>query len=229
LRKIKPSSIVVFSILLISILLLGIGTTVVVLGGLPLGDFRSIILVTAALIFIYLYAFIVYRLFLYVMPLKEGSIVEGSKDEFGYHVFLLFYLILFFPIMRSGFLPLPVMRLIYIALGARLGANTYSSGIILDPPFIEIGENTIIGQYALLIPHVMEGERLAHYAIKIGNNVTVGAHAVVMAGVTIDDKSIVGTGAVVPKDTHIGTGEVWGGVPARKIKDVEPPRAELED
>ncbi len=129
--------------------------------------------------------------------------------------------------MRSGIFPLPLMRVIYIALGARLGDNTYSSGIILDPPYIEIGENTIIGQYALLIPHVMEGKRLAHYCIKIGNNVTVGAHSVVMAGVTIDDNSIIGVGAVVPKGTHIGAGEVWGGVPAKKIKDIEPPCAEL--
>jgi acetyltransferase-like isoleucine patch superfamily enzyme len=227
-RKIKARSIVVFSILFVLILLLGIGTTTAVLGGLPLGDFRGIIMVTAALFFIYLYAFLVHRLFLYAMPLKEGSIVEGSKDQFGYHVFLLFYLILFFPIMRSGFLPLPLMRLIYIALGARLGDNTYSSGIILDPPFIEIGENTIIGQYALLIPHVIEGERLAHYGIKIGNNVTVGAHAVVMAGVTIEDNSIVGTGAIVPKGTHIGTGEIWGGVPAKKIKNVEPSRTAVK-
>ena len=123
--------------------------------------------------------------------------------------------------MRSGLIPLPLTRPLYIILGAKLGTNTYSSGILLDPPFIEIGENTIIGQYALLIPHVMEGKKLAHYRIKIGNNVTIGAHAVVMSGVTIGDNAIVGVGAVVPKDCHIGSGEIWGGVPAKKIKDIE--------
>lgn len=220
-RKIKPSQICVFLILSALIILLGIGTTKLIFGGLPLGDFRSIVLVVAALIFIYLYAFAIYRLFLFAMPFKEGEISEGSREEFGYHVYLLFYLILFYPLMRSGFFPLPLTRLIYIALGARLGDNTYCSGIMLDPPLIEIGANTLIGQYALLIPHIIEGKRLSHYRISVGNNVTIGAHAVVMSAVTIGDNAIVATGAIVTKGTHIGPGEIWGGVPAKKIKDVE--------
>ena len=67
-------------------------------------------------------------------------------------------------------MPVPLVRLIYLALGARLGKNTYSSGIILDPPLVEIGANSVVGQYALLVPHVIESKRLAHYRIRIGNN-----------------------------------------------------------
>jgi acetyltransferase-like isoleucine patch superfamily enzyme len=222
-RKIKGSQIFIFSILFLVILVFGIGTTRELIGRLPLGDFRGIVPIVVALIFIYLYGFAIYRLFLYVLPLKEGDIAEHSREEFVFHVYLLFYLILFRPLIESGLLPLPVMRLVYIALGACLGNNTYSSGIILDPPLTRIGANTIIGQYALLIAHVIEGKRLAHYRIKIGNNVTVGAHAVIMAGVTIEDNAVVGVGAVVPKGTYIGAGEVWGGVPAKKIKDIEKP------
>ncbi|HYR05068.1 MAG TPA: DapH/DapD/GlmU-related protein, partial [Gallionella sp.] len=172
-------------------------TTKLLLGRLPLGDFRGITLVGAAVLLFYLYAFAAYRLFLRLMPLQEGEIAEKSKEEFGYHVYLLFYLILFYPLMRSGAMPVPLMRLVYLALGARLGSNTYSSGIILDPPFIEIGSDSIIGQYALLVPHVIEGRRLAHHRIRIGNNVTIGAHAVVLSGVSIGNNAIVATGAVV--------------------------------
>ena len=202
-------------------ILLAIGTTKVLIDRLPLGIFRSLFLLASGILFTYFYIIAEYRLFLYVIPLREGEIVENSKEETRYHIYLLFYLIFFYPLMRSGFLPLPLMRLIYIALGARLGKNTYSSGIILDPPFVEVGANTLIGQYALFIPHVIEGKRLAHYRIKIGNNVTIGAHAVVMSGVTIGDNAIVGVGAVVPKGITIGSYEVWGGIPAKKIKNVE--------
>ncbi len=219
-RKIKGSQIFVFLILFLTILVLGVGTTRELIGSLPFGDFRGVVLIVASLVFIYLYSFAIYRLFLYLLPLKDGEIAEQSREEFIFHVYLLFYLILFFPLIRSGFLPVPLMRLVYISLGARLGNNTYSSGIILDPPLTRIGANTIVGQYALLIAHVNEGKRLALYHINIGNNVTIGAHAVVMPGVTIDDNAVVGTGSVVTKGTHIKSGEVWGGVPARKIKDL---------
>ena len=83
---------------------------------------------------------------------------------------------------------------------------------------MHIGANTIVGQYALLVPHVIEGERLAHYGIRIGNNVTIGAHAVVLSGVTIGDNAIVATGAIVSKNSRIGTNEVWGGVPAKRLR-----------
>ena len=45
------------------------------------------------------------------------------------------------------------MRLFYLALGARLaGNNTYSSGIILDPLFVELGHDCIVGNMRSLFP-----------------------------------------------------------------------------
>ena len=216
-RKIRGREVTTFISIFLLVLSLGIGTDAILLGWLPAGDFRGITLFLGGIILVYAYAFGAYRLFLKVYPLKEGEIRPDSQEEFGYHVYLLFYLILFYPILRSGAMPVPIMRVIYQVLGARLGANTYSSGIILDPPMVEIGSDSIVGQFALLVPHVIEGHKLAHYKIRIGNHVTVGAHSVVLSGVTIENNAIVATGAVVSKGTHIGAGEVWGGVPAKRL------------
>jgi acetyltransferase-like isoleucine patch superfamily enzyme len=109
------------------------------------------------------------------------------------------------------------MRLFYQALGARLGPNTFSSGILWDPGFIRIGANTIVGHGAMLIPHVIEGHRLAHYPITVGDDVTIGAHATVLAGTTIGNRAIVSLGAIVRKNSRIGPGEIWGGIPAARI------------
>ena len=65
---------------------------------------------------------------------------------------------------------------------------------------------------------MIEGQRLAHYKIRIGNNVTIGASAIVLAGAQIGDDATVAIGAVVAKHSVIGPGEVWGGVPARMIR-----------
>jgi acetyltransferase-like isoleucine patch superfamily enzyme len=152
------------------------------------------------------------------MPLKEGEIVEGSREEFAAQVNILFYLMLFNALIRTHFLPVPLMRLVYLALGARLGRNTYSAGVILDPPLTHIGDNCIVGHDAVLFSHALEGERMSLAAIKVGDNVTIGATAVIMSDVTIGSGAIVSAGAVVTKGTRIGSCEVWGGVPARLLR-----------
>jgi acetyltransferase-like isoleucine patch superfamily enzyme len=217
-RKIKPHQILVFMLMLLVILILGGGSTWLLLGDLPLGDFRGVVLSAAAVVFVYLYAFLVYRLFLYLFPLKAGDVAEGSREEFAAQVNILFYLMLFNSLIRTHFLPIPVLRLVYLALGARLGDNTYSAGVILDPPLTSIGDNTIVGHDAVLFSHAIEGKRFSLDPITIGNNVTIGAKAVIMSGVTIGDGAIVSAGAVVTKGTRIGAAEIWGGVPARLLK-----------
>ncbi len=53
--------------------------------------------------------------------------------------------------------------------------------------------------------------------IVIAADVWIGANAVVLKGVRIGRGSIVAAGAVVTKE--IGEYEIWGGVPARKIRE----------
>jgi hypothetical protein len=216
-RKITFAQMAVFTVLFSASMALTVSTAALTLGALPKGDFRGVAVILGGLIMLYVYEILVYRGFLRIFPLKAGEIDPGSSQEFVYHVYVLFYIMLFYPVMRSGILPVPLMRGFYLALGARLGENTYSQGIIHDPPFVRIGRNSVVGQSALLIPHVIEGNRLAHYPIRLGDNVTIGANAVVLSDVTIEDGSIVACGSVVRKGTHIRPREIWGGVPAKRI------------
>ena len=221
-RRISLAQTFMFLALLIAILALGISSTWLALRGVPLGDFRGVALTLAAFISIYLWAFLVYRLFLFLMPLKEGEVREGSRDEFVAQVNILFYLVLFNSLIRTHFLPVPLLRLVYLALGARLGRNSYSAGVILDPPLTQMGADCIVGHDAVLFSHAIEGRRLSLSAIRIGDRVTIGATAVIMSGVTIGDDAMVSAGAVVIKDTRIGAGEIWGGVPARPLRRSAP-------
>lgn len=216
-RKISVAQIAVFVLFVALAAVAALLTTAALGRYVPHSDFRGILLTVVGILLLYGYAILIYRLFLRAIPLREGQISEGSGQEFVYHVYLLFFLVLFYPVMRSGIVPVPLMRLFYLALGAKLGANTYSSGILLDPPFIHLGDNTLVGQFALLVPHVIEGSKLAHNPIRVGRDVTIGAGAIVLSGVTIGDDAIVSTGAVVTKGTEIGPKEIWGGVPAKLL------------
>lgn len=217
-RKITLPQIVVFAILMLLAVLAGIAATRAMLWNAPLGDFRGVALFLGALLLIFLCAIVAYRAFLAKFPLAEGPIGKGSREEFIYHIYLLFHLVLFQPLTRSHFVPVPLMKLVYLALGARLGSNSYSGGALLDPPLTKVGDNCIIGHDAVLFCHAVEGENLSLAPIRLGNNVTIGAKAVVMAGVTIGDGAIVAVNAVVAKGTQIGSGELWAGIPARRVR-----------
>ena len=217
-RAITPAQIGTFLLLFALILLVALPAAWFGVDMLSLGDFRAVAIVFASIIGVYLVAFVVYRSFLRLVPLQQGELAIGSRAEFAAQVNILFYLILFNTLIRTHFLPVPLLRLVYLALGAKMGKNSYSAGVLLDPPLTYIGDNCIIGHDAVIFAHAIEGSSLSLAAEHIGHNVTIGATAVVMSGVVIDDGAIVSAGAVVRKGTHIGAGETWGGVPARRLR-----------
>ncbi|MAT91601.1 MAG: transferase [Halioglobus sp.] len=216
-RKISPAQIAVFAGLFTAAALLALATACLLVTPQRSGNFHGVAWLLVFILSFYLWAIAAYRLSHRFLPLVEGELPPGSPGEFAYQVDTLFRLVLFYPLIRTYFIPTPLMRLVYLALGARMGDNTYSGGAILDPALTELGANTIIGHDAVLFSHELEGEHMALQRIRIGDNVTIGAKATVMAGVQVGDGAIVSVGAVVTKGTVIGPGETWGGTPARRL------------
>jgi len=103
-----------------------------------------------------------------------------------------------------------------INIGAEIGAKTMiDMGAVLGGRGI-VGENSHIGANAVLAGVV---EPASAQPVRVGNNVIVGANAVVLEGVQVGDDAVVGAGAIVTKDVAAGT--VVAGVPAKvlKVKD----------
>lgn len=72
----------------------------------------------------------------------------------------------------------------------------------------EIGNNVSIGHNALV------------HGCKIMDNVLIGMGAIVMDRCEIHSNSIVAAGAVVLEGTVVEAGTIYGGIPAKKIKDI---------
>ncbi|MGO2012816.1 MAG: sugar O-acetyltransferase [Pseudoalteromonas sp.] len=100
---------------------------------------------------------------------------------------------------------------------------------ILDSPLpesaISIGNDCLIGPNVqlLAVSHAVNPtERLNKESftnpISIGNNVWIGAGAIILAGVSIGDNAVVGAGSVVTKD--VAPRCAVAGNPAVKIKDI---------
>lgn len=79
-----------------------------------------------------------------------------------------------------------------------------------------IGNNVSIGHHAIV------------HGCKVEDNVLIGMGAIVMDNVTIGKNSIVAAGAVVLEGTQIPSGSIYAGVPAKKVKDISPELLEGE-
>ncbi len=85
---------------------------------------------------------------------------------------------------------------------------------------------TIHGTYGRAATTIGDNVSIAHNAVvhgcKIGNNVLVGIGAIIMDNAEIGDNCIIAMGAVVPMNTKVPSGSVYAGVPAKKLKDLDP-------
>lgn len=63
-----------------------------------------------------------------------------------------------------------------------------------------------------------DGQYAKSAPVIIGNDVFIGAHSIILKGVTIGDGSIIGAGSVVAKS--VPPNQIWAGNPAKFIKNV---------
>lgn len=107
----------------------------------------------------------------------------------------------------------------------------YGATVRGDVNTVTIGKKTSIGDRAVVHVAKIQGD----HATVIGDNVTVGAGAVVHActiedfcvigeaaqildGATVGTNSIIEAGAVVTPGTKVPSGELWAGAPAKKVR-----------
>jgi acetyltransferase-like isoleucine patch superfamily enzyme len=111
----------------------------------------------------------------------------------------------------------------------RIGAGTYiNRNTMLDASqLLEIGANCAIGPGCYLTDHdhglepslTPLGQPLISAPTRLGNEVWLGAHVVVLKGVTIGDRAVIGAGSVVTRD--VPADAIAVGVPARVVRTRE--------
>jgi non-ribosomal peptide synthetase-like protein len=112
----------------------------------------------------------------------------------------------------------PLLPLYHRLMGARIGRRVHiNTAVVADQNLLEIGDDTVIGGDVTLVCHSAERGHLVTAPVRIGRNVTVGLMAVILPGCTIADGAVIAAGAVLSKGAQVGPGEVWAGVPARRV------------
>jgi carbonic anhydrase/acetyltransferase-like protein (isoleucine patch superfamily) len=75
---------------------------------------------------------------------------------------------------------------------------------------------TVIGN------NVSIGHRAMVHGCTIKDNVLIGMGAIVMDHCVIEENCIIAAGAVLLEGTHVPSGSVFAGIPAKKVKDLSP-------
>ncbi len=98
----------------------------------------------------------------------------------------------------------------YIRLGNKVNVQ---DGAVIHCTYqkapTNIGNNVSIGHHALV------------HGCTIHDNVLIGMGAIVMDGCIIESNSIIAAGAVLLEGTRVESGSVYAGVPAKKVKAVD--------
>jgi len=97
----------------------------------------------------------------------------------------------------------------FIKMGNKVNIQ---DGVVVHATFEKspttIGNNVSVGHNAIV------------HGCTIKDDVLVGMGAIIMDDCIVESNCIIAAGAVVAKGTHIKSGSVYGGVPAKKIKDI---------
>lgn len=107
----------------------------------------------------------------------------------------------------------------------KIGNVKFHNSLIdsLIPQFIEIGDNFISAPGSIILAHdsslMIFAQKYRIEKTVLGNNVFLGANAVILPGVKIVDNVIIGAGAVVTKD--ISESGVYAGNPARYLSSID--------
>ena len=103
----------------------------------------------------------------------------------------------------------PPLRITFGGHHVHFGNGVYANFnlTLIDDTHIYVGDNVMFGPNVVLTtathpihPELRKKRAEYNLSIKIGNNVWIGAGAIILPGVTIGDNSVIGAGSVVTKD-----------------------------
>lgn len=102
----------------------------------------------------------------------------------------------------------------YIKIGNRVNVQDGSClHTLYKKAAIEIGDDVTIGHNVTV------------HGAKIHSGALIGMGSTLLDDCVIGEGAIIAAGALVLKNTQVGAGELWGGVPAKFIKKVDPEQA----
>lgn len=95
---------------------------------------------------------------------------------------------------------------------------------VFFPRLITIGEDAVVGYNTTILCHEYMADKYRIGPVVIERRATIGANCTLLPGVVVGEGATVSAMSLVNRD--IPPGELWGGVPVRRIRTADGKRAE---
>lgn len=121
-------------------------------------------------------------------------------------------------------IPMGNIRCVYLRLlGMNIGKHCLVGGVIKDPCCTSFGNNVTMGEYAVLYCHIHDktAQTLTVKNVVIDDDSVIGAGAIIMPGVHMQQQAVVGAGGIVPQGKVLEKNTVYVGSPVQKIQKKE--------
>ena len=117
-------------------------------------------------------------------------------------------------------IPSPICNAYYRLAGAKIGKGVQINTINLnDPSTVTIGDKVVIGGRSVINGHLVEKGQIVLARVKLEAGCLIGAGSTIQPGVRIGKGAVIATNGLVGKGKDIPDGEVWAGLPVKKIKE----------
>ena len=121
-----------------------------------------------------------------------GDLIMGDQCSVWYQA-----------VIRADVNAIRIGNRVNIQDGAVIHATYEKAGTI-------IGDDVSIGHNAIV------------HGCTLEDSVLVGMGSIIMDNCIVESNSIIAAGSVVTQNTHVPEGTIFAGIPARKIKDIDP-------
>lgn len=118
----------------------------------------------------------------------------------------------------------PMLNIWYRLLGANIGKRVSINSVqIFDWNLITIEDDVVVGGDAVLMAHSLEGGKMRMRPMVLGKKSMIGGNAKVMPGCVLGEGAVLGASSLLTKGTTIPAQHIWGGVPAKFLRDRSAP------
>jgi len=152
---------------------------------------------------------------------KEGIFQRSSKDK-DFLFYLLRRNLKSFVLRIFNYFPLPWAKI--LALKLFNITIPYKTGVLdsfIDSDFIEIGNNTILGEGSIIMSSMVLGDFLLIKKVILKDGCTIGAFSVIAPGTIVEEGVILGMGSFTKINQRLEKGFIHFGRPAKKWKKTE--------
>lgn len=149
---------------------------------------------------------------------KEGIFQRSSKDK-DFLFYLLRRNLKSFVLRIFNYFPLPWAKILALKLfNIKIPYKTGVLDSFIDSDFIEIGNNTILGEGSIIMSSMVLGDFLLIKKVILKDGCTIGAFSVIAPGTIVEEGVILGMGSFTKINQHLEKGFIHFGRPAKKWK-----------